>query len=140
MVFVHSCFVKNYNKKKSTSVALKQCHYYHKNRLAVETSAATIYRYIDISQHNSFATRSIELLRISTYAQSIIIGDVPAAHAATKECYFSRRSMSVDCGDFEKLVAKPKCKSKVWKHFGLPADAHSEIMDKKIVSRLCKAT
>ena len=49
--------------------------------------------------------------------------------------------MSVDCGDFEKLVAKPKCKSKVWKHFGFPADAHGEIMDKKkIVCRLCKAT
>ena len=104
------------------------------------TSAATIYRYIDISRHNSFATRSIEVSRISTYAQSIIVGDVPAARAATKKCYFSRRSMSVNCGDFEKLVAKPKCKSKVWKHFGFPADAHGEIMDKKIVCRLCKVT
>ena len=93
-----------------------------------------------MSRHNSFATRSIEVSRISTYAQSIIVGDVPAARAATKKCYFSRRSMSVDCGDFEKLVAKPKCKSKVWKHFGFPADAHGEVMDKKkIVCRLCKA-
>ena len=28
-------------------------------------------------------------------------------------------------------LAKPKCKSKVWKHFGFPANAHGEIMDKK---------
>ena len=48
--------------------------------------------------------------------------------------------MSVDGGEFEKLIAKPKCKSKMWKRFVFPANAHSEIMDKKkIVCRLCKA-
>ena len=47
--------------------------------------------------------------------------------------------MSVDGGEFEKLIAKPKCKSKVWKHFVFPANAHSEIMGKKIVCQLCKA-
>ena len=48
--------------------------------------------------------------------------------------------MSVDGGKFEKLIAKPKCKSKVWKQFVFPANAHSEIMDKKkVVCRLCKA-
>ena len=48
--------------------------------------------------------------------------------------------MSVDGGEFEKLIAKPKCKNKVWKHFVFPANAHSEIMDKKkIICRLCKA-
>ena len=48
--------------------------------------------------------------------------------------------MSVNGGKFEKLVAKLKCKSKVWKHFGFPADAHGETMDKKkIVCSLCKA-
>ena len=39
--------------------------------------------------------------------------------------------MSVNCDNFEKLIVKPKCKSKVWKHFGFPADAHGEILDKK---------
>ena len=48
--------------------------------------------------------------------------------------------MSVDGGKFEKLIAKPKCKSKVWKHFVFQANAPSEIMDKKrIVCQLCKA-
>ena len=32
-------------------------------------------------------------------------------------CYFSLWSMSVNGGEFEKLVAKPKSKSKVWKLF-----------------------
>ena len=35
--------------------------------------------------------------------------------------------MSVYGGKFKKLVAKQKCKSKVWKHFGFPAIAHGEI-------------
>ena len=47
--------------------------------------------------------------------------------------------MSVNGGEFEKLVAKLNCKGKVWKHFSFPADAHGEIMDKKkIICRLCK--
>ena len=40
---------------------------------------------------------------------------------------------------FWRLPTKLKCNSKVRKHFILPANAHSEIMDnKKIVCRLCK--
>ena len=34
-------------------------------------------------------------------------------------------------GKFEKLVAKPKCKSKVWKPFGFPANAHSDHGEKE---------
>ena len=42
--------------------------------------------------------------------------------------------------EFEQLVDKPKSKSKVWKHFGFPADVHGVIkLKKKIVCRLCKA-
>ena len=45
----------------------------------------------------------------------------------------------VDGGEFENLVAKLKCKSKVRKHFNFPADAHGEIMGKKnIACQLCK--
>ena len=42
--------------------------------------------------------------------------------------------------EFEQLVDKPKSKSKVWKHFGFPADVDGAIKHKKkIVCRLCKA-
>ena len=39
--------------------------------------------------------------------------------------------MSVDGGEFEKLVAKKRWKSKVWKHFQFLANAHGEITVKK---------
>ena len=68
--------------------------------------------------------------------KGIIIGGAPAARATTTKCYFPCEAYG---GKFEKLVAKPKSKTKVWKHFGFPADAHGEIMDKKIICQLCKA-
>ena len=42
--------------------------------------------------------------------------------------------------DYEQLVGKPNSKSKVWCHFGFPADATGTVIDeKKIVCKLCKA-
>ena len=45
-----------------------------------------------------------------------------------------KKLMSVE---FEQLVDKPKSKSKVWKHFGFPADVDGAIKHKK--NRLCEA-
>ena len=42
--------------------------------------------------------------------------------------------------EYEQLIAKPKAKSKMWRHFGFPAVATGTIIDKKkIACRLCKA-
>ena len=42
--------------------------------------------------------------------------------------------------EYEQIVGKPNTKSKVWTHFGFPADASGTIVDKKkLVCRLCKA-
>ena len=41
--------------------------------------------------------------------------------------------------DWEQLVPKQNSKSKVWEHFGFPADASGKILDsRKIVCKICK--
>ena len=41
--------------------------------------------------------------------------------------------------EWNQLVPKQKCKSKVWKNFGFPADEKGQIIDNKnVVCKLCK--
>ena len=43
--------------------------------------------------------------------------------------------------EYAQLVGKSKVKSKVWTHFGFPADGNGTIINqKKVICRLCKST
>ena len=54
-----------------------------KSCTGIPCSAATIYRYIDISQHNIFAIQYNRRISYIDMHKNIIIGGVPAARAAT---------------------------------------------------------
>ena len=45
-------------------------------------------------------------------------------------------SSKMELEGFEQLVSLPTAKSKVWEHFGFPADSRGKILDKK--KRYCK--
>ena len=91
-------------------------------------SAAAICQYIDILRYNKDRYNAIWIFCISICAL-LINRVIPLSTWQLSDCETAKMSIK-----YEQLVAKPKAKSKVWKHFGFPAVASGSIIDKKKIA------
>ena len=83
-------------------------------------------RYIIISIYHDY--RDNDTIRYMIYYIDII------PHTWWARAYYKKMAMM-----YERLVSKANAKSKLWTHFGFPADSDGTVIDpKKIICKLCK--